>query len=253
VKRKGSGEVPRGQARKVAEGVREQLARRRWSRERLAAEAKISVSTLEKALAGSRPFTLATTVRLEAALGTSLRPVSARDAVRGRRAAAPVDVGAYSRKAVEWLEGDYVTLRPSFESEDAVYAYRTVIAWDDRLRCLAFREAQRVDASYAQKGVVSVPHQSGYIYLCTNERGQMRLAILCRPRISGEMFGLLSTLHAGRGSQLVPVAVPFVLIPARTVDAPAFGVIGEGHPAYGAYRAYLGNVAAQGFARFGMG
>src|SRR6476469_7218104 len=57
----------------VALLVREELARRRLSRQWLADQAKVSLSTLEKALAGSRPFTLATVVRLEDALGTALR------------------------------------------------------------------------------------------------------------------------------------------------------------------------------------
>src|SRR5438309_3790273 len=57
----------------VAMVVREELARRRLSRQWLADEAKVSLSTLEKALAGRRPFTLATVVRLEDALATSLR------------------------------------------------------------------------------------------------------------------------------------------------------------------------------------
>src|ERR1700729_3973785 len=61
------------QSRLVAVLIREQLARRRISRQHLADQAKISISTLEKALSGRRPFTLATTVRLEEALGVSLR------------------------------------------------------------------------------------------------------------------------------------------------------------------------------------
>ena len=61
------------QSRSVAALVREQLARRRISRQHLADQAKISISTLEKALSGRRPFTLATTVRLEEALGVPLR------------------------------------------------------------------------------------------------------------------------------------------------------------------------------------
>ncbi|HEX7946309.1 MAG TPA: transcriptional regulator, partial [Phenylobacterium sp.] len=46
----------------IATRVREELARRRLSRQALADLAKISISTLEKALAGRRPFTLATTI-----------------------------------------------------------------------------------------------------------------------------------------------------------------------------------------------
>src|SRR5882672_3451527 len=61
------------QSRAVAALVREELARRRISRQRLADQAKISISTLEKALAGRRPFPLATTIGGEEARGGALR------------------------------------------------------------------------------------------------------------------------------------------------------------------------------------
>jgi transcriptional regulator with XRE-family HTH domain len=70
------------QSRSVAAIVREELARRRISRQHLAEMAKISISTLEKALSGRRPFTLATTIRLEEALGVSLRKTGT-DGARG--------------------------------------------------------------------------------------------------------------------------------------------------------------------------
>src|SRR5512139_2283806 len=91
----------------VALVVREELARRRLSRQWLADEARVSLSTLEKALAGSRPFTLATVVRLEDALGKSRRaPAHARDEPK---MFAPETMGAYARPAVKWLEGTYLT------------------------------------------------------------------------------------------------------------------------------------------------
>ena len=61
------------QSRQIADTIREEIARRRISRQSLAELAKLSLSTLEKVLGGRRPFTLATTVRLEQALGVSLR------------------------------------------------------------------------------------------------------------------------------------------------------------------------------------
>ena len=79
------------QSRAVAILVREQLARRRISRQQLADQAKISISTLEKALSGRRPFTLATTIRLEEALGVSLR--KANNADRARAAVATPGAG----------------------------------------------------------------------------------------------------------------------------------------------------------------
>ena len=61
------------QSRQVAEMIREEIARRRISRQTLAEQAKLSLSTLEKVLGGRRSFTLATMVKLEQALGVSLR------------------------------------------------------------------------------------------------------------------------------------------------------------------------------------
>src|SRR5947208_5575222 len=95
------------QSRAVAAMIREELARRRISRRGLADLAKISISTLEKALAGRRPFTLATTIRLEEALGVALR-AKGPDAPPPPSALAPGELGFYSRPSVAWLEGIYV-------------------------------------------------------------------------------------------------------------------------------------------------
>lgn len=233
----------------IAARVREELARRRLSRQALADLAKISISTLEKALAGRRPFTLATTIRLEEALGAPLR-APARTAAAPSAGLAPESLGAYSRTAVTWLEGEYLTLRPSFEDPAAVYAYRTEIAWDEASSSLAFREAARQDADFTQKGSVSLSNQSGHIYLITSEQGQFRLVMLGRPAIGGEMYGMLSTLQAGQGSHLTPAAAPIALIPLRRVTSPAFGRVAAGGAHYDDYRATLSRVTDKGFARF---
>src|SRR6187200_339944 len=120
------------QSRQIAETIREELARRRISRQSLAELAKLSISTLEKVLGGRRPFTLATTVRLEEALGVSLRKQSAPEPESRRKDSAAADgLGAYTRRAVSWIEGVYLTVRPSFGDKQAIYAYRTEIVWDD--------------------------------------------------------------------------------------------------------------------------
>ena len=124
------GELTDEGSESVALMVREELARRRLSRQWLADEAKVSLSTLEKALAGRRPFTLATVVRLEDALGTNLRSPAQRGQT-GLKLFAPESMGAYARPAVQWLEGTYLTLRPSFGEQGAIFAYLTSIAWDD--------------------------------------------------------------------------------------------------------------------------
>src|SRR5437773_5667537 len=93
------------QSRSVASRVREELARQRISRQHLADRAKISISTLEKALAGRRPFTLTTTIRLEEALGISLRKGSAASAPPPVPAItlAPGELGFYSRPSVSFV------------------------------------------------------------------------------------------------------------------------------------------------------
>lgn len=236
----------------IAARVREELARRRLSRQALADLAKISISTLEKALAGRRPFTLTTTIRLEEALGAPLRAPS-RAAAAPPTGLAPEMLGAYSRTAVAWLEGEYLTLRPSFEEPGAVYAYRTDVAWDEPSSSLVFREAARQDADFTQKGVVSLSNQSGHTYLVTNEQGQFRLIILGRPAIGGEMYGMLTTLQAGHGSHLTPAAAPIAFIPLRRVPDPAFGRVSTGAVHYDDYRATLARVTDKGFARFFAG
>lgn len=232
----------------VALIVREELARRRLSRQWLADEARVSLSTLEKALAGRRPFTLATVVRLEDALGTSLRVrKSAADAAA--RSFAPESMGAYSRPGIQWLEGSYLTLRPSFSEPGAVFAYLTSITWDDGNGHLVFNEAARTDAEYEQKGFVSFPNISGAIYLVTIWQGQYRVALLNRP--SGRwLSGILLTLAAGQGAQLTPASVPIVLLPTTVEENKTIGVVRDGDPAYEEYRTCVDRVTEQGYARF---
>jgi transcriptional regulator with XRE-family HTH domain len=242
-------ELPPDQSRVIAVRIREELARRRISREQAAHEARISLSTLEKALAGRRPFTLATLLRLEAALGVPLRPAPM-PAPAAPAAFAPEHLGSYTRPAVTWLEGSYLTLRPSFGEPGAVYAYRTEIAWDEGEACLAFREAERVDADFAQHGQVALPNQSGHVYLVTNQGGQHRMIVLGRPTIGGEMYGLLTTLLSGMGSQLTPVSALIALVPLRGDMAPVYGLVRPEEPAHGGYRSRLDRALSQGYARF---
>ena len=231
----------------VALVVREELARRRLSRQWLADQAKVSLSTLEKALAGRRPFTLATVVRLEEAFGTSLRGPAAR-VETGTKLFAPESMGAYARPAVQWLEGTYLTLRPSFSETGAIFAYLTSIAWDDARAHLTFSEAARTDSDYEQKGFVSFPVLSGAIYLVTISDGQYRVAILNRPSASG-LSGILLTLAAGEGAQLTPAAVPISLTPMAGRQ-PVVGVVRQGDECFDEYRACVDRVTHRGYARF---
>jgi transcriptional regulator with XRE-family HTH domain len=241
------------QSRQVAATIREELARRRISRQHLAEQAKISISTLEKALGGRRPFTLATTVRLEQALGVSLRIDNTPPPAPQNGDVAPDSLGAYSRRAVSWMEGSYLTVRPSFGDRSTIYAYRTEIAWDTTASCLLFREGERVDAAFTQFGEVSVPNQSGHIYLVTNRHGQYRLITLSRPTIVGEMYGILTTLLSGRGSQLTPIAAPIALVPLKAIPNPTFGRLAASDPNHALYGKHLRLTTDEPFAMFAPG
>lgn len=233
----------------VADRLREELARRRMSRQALADMARISLSTLEKALSGSRPFTLATIVRIEEVLGTPLRANAAQAGVGGKDLA-PEHMGAYARTAVHWIEQDYVTLRASFGTPGAVIAYRTRIGWDEEAGHLVFAESDRADGAFAQSGHVSMPNLSGHIYLATNESGQHRLIILGRPTRDGQMFGLLTTLQVGAGSQLVPVACPVAFVPQAQLAGLAMGVTAEGAPMFATCKAILDRALQDDFCRW---
>lgn len=181
-------------------------------------------------------------MRLEEALEITIRPQASTQSQ-----VAPDSLGSYSRSAVKWIEGQYLTLRPAGSGGEGIYAYLTDIYWDTPQSCLGFRESERIDGEYAQIGSVSVPHQTGHIYLVTNRHGQYRLAILSRPLIKGEMFGVLTTLQTGRGSQLMPVAAPLALIPLKTPQP--LGRIDRDHPQHQRYEAALGRATKEDFAR----
>lgn len=232
--------------------VREEIARRRMSRQALADMARISLSTLEKALAGKRPFTLATLLRIEEALGVSLRPGStAAQAVANpsRGDVAPESLGAYARSAVTWLEGRYLTLRPSFGTPGGLFAYLTTIQWDSAKACLVFAESGRSDGRFEQAGQVSMPNLSGHIYLVTNEQGQYRLAMLSRPTIDGAMFGILTTLQVGHGSQLVPAATPLALRKLAEGEDIVLGTVTPEMAQFPPYREMLGRSIEDDYAR----
>jgi hypothetical protein len=106
---------------------------------------------------------LATIVRLEEALGSSIRE-SLREEVEteaSRPELAPPEMGSYARAAVQWIEGEYLTLRASFGEDHAAYAYRTEIHWS----AAKGADSERIDAAFQQAGFVSLPHLPGHIYL----------------------------------------------------------------------------------------
>jgi transcriptional regulator with XRE-family HTH domain len=234
---------------RIGQRIREEIARRRISRQELAELAKISISSLEKALAGARPFTLATVIRIEDALGTRLRPIDTPAATTPPQLA-PEHMGAYSKSAVRWLEGRYLVVRPSFSKPGDIFTYLIDIYWIDEAGHLGFAEFKREDDRVEQAGHVSLPNLSGHIYLVTNESGQHRLMILSRPTVDGSLYGTLSTLKVGHGSQLAPVCCAVALVRYDRLIEPLVGLVPAETAQHRAYKDILSTVTELEYARF---
>ena len=235
-------------ANDVAMRVREAIARPRMSRQQLADQAKISLSTLEKALAGKRPFTLSTIIRIEEALDCSLRKPG--DEFSGSGELAPFYLGSYSHEGIKWVEGQYLTIRPSFSNSGEMFTYLVDIRWNAEMSYLEFAESKRLDANFQQTGRVSMPNLSGHIYLVTNDNGQYRIMVLGRPTIAGTMLGILTTLQVGHGTQLVPVSCPIALVKYDSVKDPVVGSVPVSAPQHAEYRAIINAATAKDYVRF---
>ena len=156
-------------AAEIARKVREELARRRISRQALADLARISISTLEKALSGQP---LLHPGDGDPAGGGARHLAARRGAGAGRAAsgAAPDELGGYGHGAVRWLEGRYLTLRPLFGADPGIHAYLVTIGWDEASSRLLFAESERLD-NFAQHGAVSLPPPFRP-YLSGDQRGR---------------------------------------------------------------------------------
>ena len=66
------------------------------------------------------------------------------------------------------------------------------------------------------------------------------------------MYGILTSLQAGRGSHLLPIAAPIALVPIRpgADEGLRFGRILPGADCFAAYRRHLAQVVEDEFALF---
>ena len=95
-----------------------------------------------------------------------------------------------------------------------------------------------------------MPNESGFVYLVTNRHGQHRVITVSRPRNSGEMYGIITTLLAGRGSLLTPIAAPIAYLPIQMVASPSFGRISSDDVNFAVYRQHLRRTTEEPFALF---
>jgi hypothetical protein len=67
------------------------------------------------------------------------------------------------------------------------------------------------------------------------------------------MYGIITTLLAGRGSLLTPIAAPIAFLPIKSVASPSVGRISPGEPNYDVYREHLRRTIDEPFALFLQG
>lgn len=71
-----------------------------------------------------------------------------------------------------------------------------------------------------------------------------------RPTVAGEMYGIISTLRAGPGSQLTPIAAPIAYVPLRNFAKPSLGRVAPGDANHELYQKLLRRTVEESFALF---
>jgi len=67
------------------------------------------------------------------------------------------------------------------------------------------------------------------------------------------MYGIITTLLAGRGSLLTPIAAPIAFVPAKNIPSPTVGRISSADANYAVYREHLRRTIDEPFAIFPPG
>jgi len=202
----------------------------------------LSKSTIDKLFQGE--FSERTLTKIEAILNISLAPKHAEEDQ------APSEVGGYTLQAVEYLQGDYLCVRPLFTDPVCLNAYLIRIAWDRPTRSLRFEELSRQDAKYAQKGSVYIPFGTPFLNLVSSHQGNLRTVVLSLPDREGICRGLITTLSNPKGTMYTPVAAPIFLRRLNAGEHPDVGFVKPESGSYLAYLDILTSVVADEYGRF---
>jgi hypothetical protein len=215
------------------------LARKDLIREHL------SKSSIEKLFQGD--FTERTLNKVEGILKTSFQRQP-----KAREDTAAKSVGGYVFDAVEYLQGDYLCVRPMFANPANFNAYLISITWSDAQKCLVFEEKSRFDGKYRQIGTVYIPFGTAFMNLVSSSAGNVRTILLSLPDSEDMMRGIISTLSNPKGSIYIPVAAPIVLRKLRAGEEPELGVIARDNRRYAEYQSWLTTVLTEEFGIFAV-
>jgi hypothetical protein len=154
--------------------------------------------------------------------------------------------------AVEYLQGDYLCVRPMFANPANFNAYLISITWSDAQKCLVFEEKSRFDGKYRQIGTVYIPFGTAFMNLVSSSAGNVRTILLSLPDSEDMMRGIISTLSNPKGSIYIPVAAPIVLRKLRAGEEPELGVIARDNRRYAEYQSWLTTVLTEEFGIFAV-
>jgi hypothetical protein len=208
----------------------------------------LSVKTIDNALSGKH-LSQATVDKIESILKTKFE-----DDLKGQFSEqadifsdkADDALGGYTLRAVEYLQGDYVFIRPTFKNPSVISAYLIEVRWDEFEGCLVFSETQRSDAKYAQKGKVYVPFGRPFLNFVTISTGGVRLAIVSMPE-NGIMRGIITTVHNPMGTSFVPASSPVAMFKVTEPNINELGQITSENPKYLEYKRLLDEVISDQF------
>jgi hypothetical protein len=163
---------------------------------------------------------------------------------------APPELGSYSFKLVEHLQGSYLTIRPLFGNPKIINAYIINMRWDPERPCLAFSEAERADKKYARSGAVYQEAGKPFLNLLAIKAGEVRNYLVTMPDDEGIARGLILTTHNPNAFNYTPVTAPCCLRKLGGDERPATGFIDENHASYSAYAELLASIVSGGYGRF---
>ncbi len=178
------------------------MQREHLSQKQLADRAKLSPSTVYRALQGD--FSDKTLKSIEKALNLQLsqeKTVSEKFSDK--------EYGAYSREVYAHYEGLYKCIRPLFTKEDHVIVYYMRTYWSEEEGCFLFSE---INDNYAHSGKIFIPPNVPFLHFLTSETGSLRLITACHlPGNVNILRGIVLTLAHPSRMDFLPGAAEILM------------------------------------------
>lgn len=165
------------------------LARKGWTRVRLAKATGYDERTIRNVLSGRA---VRTQTILDICQALQLGADALAEAAASPETAAEV-YGGYSRRLYEGYVGAFVAYRRSFLARDSFLRTLFEFAWEARPAGLVFHEHQRYSfrdrpIDHSQQGRVHISPVTDLVHLVTAEQGAVRLITLTKMKLREEML-----------------------------------------------------------------